>query len=71
MFLVSQVSGLVENFKIGIFSDIINVINVKLCVMALCIELCLSLSVTLTIFQGHSNVEQFQLKSWTEKLSSK
>ena len=33
MFLVSLVSGLVENFNIGIFSDTINVINVKLCMM--------------------------------------
>ena len=61
MFLVSQVSGLVENFKIGIFSDIINVINVKLCMMVLLIELYLfiPLSITLTIFQGHSTVKQF------------
>ena len=38
----------------------INVIIVKLCMMALLIELYLfiALSVTLTIFQGHSNVEQ-------------
>ena len=33
MFLVGQVSGLVKNFNIGIFSDITNVINVKLCMM--------------------------------------
>ena len=39
MFLVSQVSGLVEKFNIGIFSDTINVINVKLCMMVLHIEL--------------------------------
>ena len=39
MFLVSQVSGLVENFNIGIYSDSINVINVKLCMMALLIDL--------------------------------
>ena len=30
MFLVSQVSGLVENFNIWIFSDTMNVMNVKL-----------------------------------------
>ena len=35
MFLVGQVSGLVENFNIGIFSDTINVINVQLCIMVL------------------------------------
>ena len=39
MFLVGQVSGLVENFNIGIFSDTINGINVKLCMMVLNIEL--------------------------------
>ena len=32
MFLVGQVSGLVEKFSIGIFSDTVNVPNVKLCV---------------------------------------
>ena len=39
MLLVSQVSGLVENFEIGIFSDSINAINVKLCMVVLLIEL--------------------------------
>ena len=39
MFLVGQVSGLVENFNTGIFSDIIKVTNVKLCMMVLLIEL--------------------------------
>ena len=29
MFFVSQVSGLVESFDTGIFSDTINVINIK------------------------------------------
>ena len=59
MFFVGQVSGLVENFSIGIYSNNINLINVKLCVMLLLIDLYLyiSLSVTLTIFRGHSNVE--------------
>ena len=33
MFLVDRVSGLVENFYTGIFSDNINVINVKLYMM--------------------------------------
>ena len=39
MFFMGQVSGLVENFNIGIYSDTINVINVKLCMMVLHIEL--------------------------------
>ena len=61
MVLVSQVSWLVENFNIGIFSDTINVINVKLCMMVLHIELNLFiiLLVTLTLFQDHSSVKQF------------
>ena len=60
MFLVSQVSGLVENFNIGNFSDTINVISVKLCMVVLHTELYLfiTLSVTLTLFQGHSHVIQ-------------
>ena len=33
MFLVGQVSGLVENSNIGIFSDTINVTSVKVCKM--------------------------------------
>ena len=60
--LVGQVSRLVENFNIGIiFSDIINVINVKLCMTVLLIELYLFMpvEVTLTTFQCYSNVEQF------------
>ena len=57
MFFMGQVSGLVENFNIGIYSTTINVVNVKLFRMVLLIELYLiiPLSVTLTIFQGHSN----------------
>ena len=49
-FLVGQVSGLVENVHIGMFLDIIYVINVKLCLFTLDIELNLfpTLSVTLT-----------------------
>ena len=39
MFLAGQVSGLVENLNIWIFSDTINVINVKLCMMVLHIDL--------------------------------
>ena len=61
MFFVGRVSGLVENFNNGIFSDTLNVINVKLCTMVLFIEfyLFILLLVTLIVFQGHSNVEQF------------
>ena len=48
-------------FNIRVFSDTINVINVKLDVMVLHIELYLlalffTLSVTLTLFQGHSSI---------------
>ena len=35
MFLVNHVSGCVNNFKTGIFSDTINVIDFKLCMMVL------------------------------------
>ena len=61
MFFVGQVSGLVESCNTGIYLDTINMINVKLCMMVLLIELYLfiPLSETLTIFQGHNNVEQF------------
>ena len=61
-FFVCQVSGFVENFNIGIYSDTINVTDVKFYVMVLLIELYLfihvPLSVTLTIFLGHNNVKQ-------------
>ena len=57
MFFVGQVSGLVKNFNFGIYPDTINVINGKLCVIER--YLFISLSLTLTIFQGHGNVEQF------------
>ena len=52
IFFVGQVSGLVKNINIGIYSDTINMINVKLCMMVPLIELYLfmPLSVTLTIF---------------------
>ena len=58
MFFMGQVPGLVKNFNIEIYSDTINVINVKFCLMEPLAEhyLFISLSVTLTIFQGHSNV---------------
>ena len=61
-FFIGQVSGLVENFIIGIYSDTINVlvINVKICMMALLTELYLfiPLSETFTIFHRHNNVKQ-------------
>ena len=46
-----------KNFYIAIFSDTINLINVKLYMMVVLIELypSIPLSVTLIIFQGHSN----------------
>ena len=58
MFFVNQVSGFVKNFNIGIYSDTINVINIKHCLMVLLIKLYLfiPLSVTLTICKGHSSV---------------
>ena len=61
MFLVSQASGLVENFNTEIFSDTINIINVKLCIMVLHNELCLiiALSMAMTLFHSHRSVKQF------------
>ena len=52
MLLVGQVSGLIENFNMGISSDTINVINVKLCMIVLIHELYLFMpfSVTVTTF---------------------
>ena len=68
--LVSQVSGLGKNFNLGLFTYTINMINIKLCMMVLLIEfnLFISLSVTLTIFQGHRNVELKMLCSYSNKL---
>ena len=59
MYFVNQMSGLVRNFNIVIYSDTINVVNVKLCMMVILIELYLflPLPVTLTIFERDSNVE--------------
>ena len=61
MLFVGQVSGLAETFHIGVYSDTIDVINVTLCWMVLLIVLYLfmPLSVILTTFQVHSNVEDF------------
>ena len=57
MFFIIQVSVLIKSFNIGIYSDAINGINVKLCLMVLVIGpyQSIPLSMTLTIFQGHSN----------------
>ena len=53
-------SALVENFKIGLFSDTVDVIHVKLCMMIapIALYLFIPLSLTLTIFESHTNVEQ-------------
>ena len=61
MFFVGHVSGFVKKCDIRVYSDTINVINVKHCMMVLLTELYLFIphSVILTTFKGHSNVEQF------------
>ena len=61
MYLVSQVSGLVKKIAIGLFSDTMNVIDIKLWMVVLHIEvyLLITLLVTLTLFRGHSSVKQF------------
>ena len=50
-----------KKFNIAIFLHAVDVINVKLCVMVLLIELYLfiPLPVPMTVFEGHSIVEQF------------
>ena len=52
VFLIGKVSGLVENFSIGIFLNTINVINVSPCMTVLNVKLYLliTLSVTLALF---------------------
>ena len=64
MFLIGQMSALVKNFNIQIFSDTINVIKVKVCMMVLHIELYLfiTLSVTLTYFKVTAMSNNFNLK---------
>ena len=49
-----------KNFTVSIFSDTSDVTNGVLCMMVLFIELFLFilLSVTVTVFQGHSSVKQ-------------
>ena len=46
MFLNGQMSGLVKHFNTGIFSNTINVINVKLCMTVLHLQLYLFITVT-------------------------
>ena len=55
-----QVSICSKYFNIAIFSDFINMINIKLFVMVVLIELYpfIPLSVTLIVVQGHSSVKQ-------------
>ena len=50
-----------KNFNAAIFSDTIKLINVKVCVMALDIDLLpfTPLSVTLIVVQGHNSVKKF------------
>ena len=58
----SRLSACGKNFNVAIFLDAVNVINVKLCLVVVLIELypfIIPLSVTLFVFQGHSSVKQF------------
>ena len=59
MFWLVKCLSLSKTLTTGIFSDNMNVINVKLCMMILLIELYLFilLAVTMTISQGQSNVQ--------------
>ena len=61
MLFAGQVSGLVENFNNGIYSDTLNVIKVNICMRVPLIELYpfVPPSLALITFQGHSNVDQF------------
>ena len=57
----SRVSVCGKNFNVAIFSDTMNMTNVKLCMIGMVIELnpFQPLSVTLIVFQGHSSVKEF------------
>ena len=57
-FFVGQVSDLVENFNIGIFSDTITVMNVKLCMIVLLIELYLFIRLSVTLSLDHISKSQ-------------
>ena len=56
-----------KNFNVAIFSVAGNVINIKLCMLVLLIELYqfISLSVTLSICEGHSNVPTVLTENFT------
>ena len=58
----SELSVYGKNFNIAIFLDAINIMNVKLYMMVVLIELypLKQLSVTLVLFQGHSSFQQFE-----------
>ena len=47
-----------KNFNVAIFPDTINVIDVKLCMIVLLVELYLIIPLSMT-FQGHRSVKQF------------
>ena len=51
-----------QNFNIVIFSDTMNMMNVKLCMMVVLTELYpfTLLSMTLIVLQGHNSLTQFQ-----------
>ena len=59
--LAHPVSVCGKNFNVVIFSDTINTINVKLCMMVVLIDLYpfTPLSITMIVLQGHSSVKQF------------
>ena len=65
-FFICQVSRLCQKLYIGSFSDTMNVINVKLCIVLLHIEfyLFIILSMTLTEFQDHSSANSFKGKCY-------
>ena len=73
MVLVGQVSELVENINIEIYSGTINVINLKLCMMVLFIELYLfiPLSVTLTIFHAFWFDKNFNIVFWGDAVEGR
>ena len=59
-----RVSVCGKHFNVAIFTDTINTMNVKVCVMVVLTELYLFilLSVTLIVYQGNSSVKRFRLK---------
>ena len=59
--LAGRVSVYGKHFNVEIFSDTMNMINDKLCMMVVLIELLpfMPLSDTLIAFQSHSFVKQF------------